>query len=109
MFPLFLSASFLFFEKKDKRRKILFCFIFILTIWALTITLSRGAWLAVFGGACVLVFLSKWKFLPITALSLVLVFLLFFSFSSNETKQKMRIDPAEFSGTVGWRKDLWVD
>jgi len=109
LFVLSLSAGFFFTERRNKAKTLSFGFIFLLALWALATTLSRGAWIAGILGTFIFLFFRKRFFSFLFMLSLILIFVNIFIILPSDIKQKIRISPAEVSATVDWRRGLWED
>ena len=104
-----LSFSFLFRQKASPRSRLFYSVFFTLAIWSLSITFSRGGWLANIVGILLCCYLVNKKFFKKFLLGGLLLISLLYLALPLDTKRDFRIDPAYVGQTASWRLGVWAD
>ena len=109
IFILSISFSFLFWQEAKQKSRFFFFLFFILTVWSLAMTLSRGGW---FGAVCGVLFCSylinKRLFKKFLLGGLLFVSLLYLALPI-DTKRHFRVDQVNNVQAVSWRLGVWAD
>jgi O-antigen ligase len=107
-----LPLLYVFFSDKNVRRnwqRTAFVVFFLLSVWMLFVTFSRGAWVGFIAGTLFFLFFAHRKyFLPVLAVLIVLGAGIF-ALSSGPMKKGIRLDAEAVQGTAAWRIGLWED
>lgn len=108
-FVLPVVISLFFVLQKDRKGSWGICALFLITVWGLAVTLSRGAWAASVLGILFFLFFKNRKWMAVALLCVVLSAIGVITTAPEYARTEFRADSESFQGTVRWRLGVWED